>query len=88
MYVASSLHKYVSLSSTDSEYVALSEGCKIIAWMRQVLFELNCPQRSTAVYQDSNGALERLTGGLLERILRKKHVDVRHHYFSDMISRK
>lgn len=83
---ANSTHqKYVSLSSTETEYIVLFEGCRIIVCFRQILSELHCTQDRTVVYQDNNGAIEWATQGAGKWYLRRKHVDIRYHYVTDMI---
>lgn len=88
VYAVSSLQKWDLPSLTEAKEVARSEGCKIIAWLRQVMSELDCPQGPTLVYQDNNGAIEWATGGLAKRFSRKKRVDVGYHYVLKMVSRK
>lgn len=85
IYATSSLQECVSISSTEAEYVALSEGCKVIAWLRQVLSEFNIVQDGTKVFQDNKGAIDWVNGGPAKHFSRRKHVDIRYHYVTEMV---
>ena len=54
IYAASILQKCVTLSSTEAEYVALSEAIKTITWLRRVLNKIGIPQAPSVVYQEKN----------------------------------
>ena len=73
----------VSLSSTESEYVALSERVKQTNWIRMVLFELNMlPSDPTVIFENNLGALRWSSG---EK--RAKHVDIRFHFVADEVEK-
>jgi hypothetical protein len=80
---ASRLQCTVALSSSESEYLALSDGCKETMYVRSLLMSL-CPQsQATVLYEDNEGALKLAysqTGGK-----RTKHIDIRHHHIRDCI---
>ena len=73
----------VSLSSTESEYVALSECFKQNMWIRMVFFELNMlPSSPTVIFADNLGASRWSSG---EK--RAKHVDIRFHFVADELEK-
>lgn len=76
-----------SLSSTEAEYIAISEGGKIIARLQQFLFELDSPQSPTVVYGGIKFAIERPTGELAKSFSKRKHVEIAYHFVLGMISR-
>ena len=51
----------VALSSTESEYMAISKASTEAIWLRRLLYSLNCPQSApTIIYSDNQSAI-RLT---------------------------
>lgn len=85
IYASSSLQKSVSLSSAEAEYVALSEACRVIAWLRQVLNELGIRQNPTNVAQDNTGSISWAEGGAAKHFSRRKQIDLRYHYVIEKV---
>ena len=76
----------VALSSTEAEYMSLSEACREVTYLRLLLSELKHMQHgATTVYEDNQGAIA-LTKNP-EHHARNKHIDMRHHYCRDMVQR-
>lgn len=65
------------MSTTESEYIALSECVKEIKWTRALLveFEVDLISTPSTVFEDSTGVLHWVSG---ER--RAKHVKLRYHF--------
>ncbi|MCI31798.1 leucoanthocyanidin dioxygenase-like, partial [Trifolium medium] len=53
----SRLQKCVALSTTEAEYITITEGCKEILWMKKFLQELGQNQESYVLYCDSQSAI-------------------------------
>ncbi|CAA0825662.1 cysteine-rich RLK (RECEPTOR-like protein kinase) 8 [Striga hermonthica] len=53
----SKLQKCVALSTTEAEYIAITEGCKKALWMRRFLEELGLHQKKYLVFSDSQSAI-------------------------------
>lgn len=72
----------VALSSTEAEFIALSETCKETLWIRRLLKDFNQPvDDATIIYEDNQGCLK-----LSERESfsgRSKHIDIRTHFMKD-----
>jgi hypothetical protein len=84
VYSVSKKSKCVSLSSTEAEYIALCEAAKLIAWARQFLLELSCPQPGpTDVFEDNQSTIRMVYHGNDKG--RTKHIDVRYHYIRQLI---
>lgn len=83
-YVTSFTRKRVTLSSTESELVALSEACRTLAWLRQVGHELQATQKHTLIFQDNAGSIGRAEGGSAKYFARRKYIDVCHQHISKM----
>ena len=76
---ASKTQTTVAASSTESEYVALSEASREVAWLRQLLPDLNLPQPSpTVMYEDNKQTIGIVLNP--EHHARNKHMDVRLHF--------
>ena len=76
---ASKSQTTVAVSSTESEYTALSEATREISWLRQLLPDLGLPHDSpTTLWEDNKQTI-----GLVlnpEHHARNKHMDVKVHF--------
>lgn len=69
----------VALSSTEAEFVALSEACQEAIWIRKVLLDLNQAVKSpTLIYEDNQSCLKLISGEKLSN--RTKHIDTKKHF--------
>lgn len=84
----STLQKSIALSSTEAEYIALSEACKSVIWLRRVCDELGINQETTKIYEDNSGAVRWASSTSSEDFSRRKHVDIRYHYVNQCIQEK
>lgn len=84
-YLTTSLQQGVTLSSTEAEYVALSEASKVIVWPRRVLDELGIKQQTTAVFEGNAGTFKWTSGHVAEGFRRSKHVDIRYHHVRETV---
>ena len=75
--------KIVTVSSTESELVALSDALKHIMWFRRFLTAQGFVLGPIPVYQDNKSVLELMKGGRKSH-QRTKHLDVRLFYASDL----
>ena len=76
--------KHVTLSSTEAEYVAVSEVCQEIMFIKSVLEFIRVKVKTLiTVYCDNVGAIflayNAKTGG------RTKHIDVKYHYVQEFV---
>jgi hypothetical protein len=76
--------RVVALSSTEAEYIALSDMCSDLLWLRSILGELQVPLRISLVHED-NEACAHLAKDPVS-IGRSKHIDVRHHFVRDLVA--
>ena len=80
----SKTQRTVALSSTEAEYMSLSEACRDAQWLRQLLTDLSlAPVGPTTIYEDNQSAIA-LTRNP-ENHSRNKHIDVRHHYCRELV---
>ncbi|PHU20837.1 Cytochrome 82A3 [Capsicum chinense] len=54
----SKLQKCVTLSSTEAEYIAATEACKEMIWLKRLLQELGLDQMEYVVYCDNQSAID------------------------------
>lgn len=77
----------VATSSTEAEYIAISQATKEALWMRKLQSDLKDePRRPTAIYEDNQGCI-RLTANP-EAFARTKHIDVRFHMVRDYVDQQ
>lgn len=82
----SRLQKCVALSTTEAEYIAITEGCKEMMWMKKFLQELGQNQESYVLYCDSQSAIHLSKNSTYHS--RSKHIDVRYHWIRDVLENK
>lgn len=77
----------IAISTTEAEYMSLSDCTREIIWLRQLLAEIGFRQRAaTIIYEDNAGCIK-LAGN--EVILaRSKHIDIKHHFIREKILNK
>ena len=84
----SKIQQEVSLSTTESEVVSLSEGCKDVMFLRELISEIepNFINDPTVVHEDNHAAYEiaRRPG----TYTKLRHVRVRHFYCQDVVQNK
>lgn len=82
--------KSVSTSTTEAEYVALSETCKQAVWTSRLLNEFGVGKEliglsGMQIFTDSQSALALSKG---TNSSKTKHIDVAHHYVRDCVENK
>jgi ribonuclease HI len=75
----------VTLSSMESEYVALTEACKETKWLSTVMreFQINVPE-TVVIHTDSQSCIEAIRNQKFSS--RTKHIDTRHHFIRDEVN--
>lgn len=76
----------VALSSTEAEYMAVTEGTKEAIWIRRLLGELKIldPHIPTTIHGDNQGSLNLARNPVYHG--RTKHVEVRHHFIREKVA--
>jgi hypothetical protein len=71
-------------SSTEAEYIALSEASREACWLRSLHFELGFPQTGPSLIKcDNEGAIAMAKNSQFHQ--RSKHVDIKWHLIKDKI---
>jgi hypothetical protein len=79
--------KTVALSSTESEYMAMSDCCRQIAFSRMFLGELGEDMTNpTPICGDNQGSVFLAVNPAHDR--RTKHIDIRYHFIREFVEDK
>lgn len=76
----------VALSSTEAEYMAISEAAKEAIYLKNLYFELTGRNTCIKLYNDNLSAQKLSVNPVFHK--RSKHIDVRHHFIRDAIVAK
>lgn len=76
---ATNLQIFVSLSSTETEYVVLNEAVKTIVWLKSVFAELWVRQELPCIFQDSISCIKLAIGGAAKHFGKRKRIDIKHN---------
>jgi len=78
--------KTVALSSTEAEYMALSDTSRQAVWIQSLLKELGIVIPTIPICGDNQGSIFIGSNPVQER--RSKHIDIRYHYVRQLIEEK
>ena len=78
------LQPTVALSTTEAEFMAITEAIKESIWLRALVGELHSCQGATIVHSDSQSAVH-LTKDPMHHE-RTKHIDVCYHFVRDIVA--
>ncbi|KAI4305960.1 hypothetical protein L6164_029285 [Bauhinia variegata] len=79
----SKLQKCVALSTTEVEFIATTEACKKLLWMKKFICELGFTQKMYILYCDSQSAIYLCKNPTFHG--RSKHIDVKYHWIRDVL---
>jgi len=83
----SKLHACITLSTAESEYVAATEACKAIVWLRNTLQELNIAQTvPTTMFEDNQACIHMAANRMITG--RNKHMEIKQHYVRHLSQNK
>jgi ATP-binding cassette subfamily B (MDR/TAP) protein 1 len=80
----SRLQKSVALSTTEAEYMAISEAGKEMIWLKSFLEELGKKQADSSLYSDSQSAIHLAKNPVFHA--RTKHIQLRYHFIRGLMS--
>jgi hypothetical protein len=76
----------VALSTTEAEYIALSEAVKETIWLRMLLGQIGHTQTEpTTIYEDNQGCISLAKDPTQHS--RAKHIDIRYHFLREKIGK-
>lgn len=76
----------VSLSSTEAEFIALSDTCQETIWLRRLLVDMHEAMKNpTLIYEDNQSCLKIIKEEKFSN--RTKHIDTRFHFVKDHVEK-
>lgn len=79
--------KCVALSSTEAEFIALSEACQEAHWLKRLLGDMHHPlQTPITIHEDNQSCLKLIEDEKLSN--RTKHIDTRYNFVKDYIEKQ
>jgi hypothetical protein len=78
--------KTVALSSTEAEYMSLSDTSRQLIWIKNLFSELGVTLSPLPLYGDNQGSIFLASNPVQEK--RIKHVDLRYHFIRDTVRTK
>ncbi|KAG8503721.1 hypothetical protein CXB51_001724 [Gossypium anomalum] len=75
----------VALSTTEAEYMAITEACKEAIWLKGLFSEFNEDLQISTVFCDSQSAIFLTKDQMFHK--RTNQIDVRYHFVHDIITR-
>lgn len=82
----SKLQKVVALSTTEAEYIAVTEASKEMVWLQNFLGELGKGQTNSILYSDSQSAIFLAKNPAFHS--RTKHIELKYHYIRYLLEKK
>uniref|UniRef100_H3H9Q4 Integrase catalytic domain-containing protein n=1 Tax=Phytophthora ramorum TaxID=164328 RepID=H3H9Q4_PHYRM len=75
----------VALSSTEAEYMALSEATQEAVWLKVILCELGemASDEAVKIYEDNQGSIALAKNPQFHK--RTKHIDIRYHFVREKV---
>jgi hypothetical protein len=77
--------KTIALSSTEAEYMALSNCSRQVVWMHTLMGELGYTLTAIPICGDNQGSIFIASNPVTEK--RSKHIDIRYHYVREVVNR-
>jgi hypothetical protein len=78
--------KTVALSSTEAEYMALSDCSRQVVWMHTLMGELGYHLKPVPICGDNQGSIFIASNPVTEK--RSKHIDIRYHFIRQVLEHK
>jgi hypothetical protein len=78
--------KTIALSSTEAEYMAISDCSRQAVWIKTMIEELVIRLKAIPVYGDNQGSIFIASNPVQES--RTKHIDIRYHYIHELVGAK
>jgi len=80
------MQKTIALSSTEAEYMALSDCSRQMVWYKSLLTEIGFEMEPLPIAGDNQGAIFLSQNAVVEK--RSKHIDIRYHFIRQCVREK
>ena len=74
------------MSTTEAEFIAITEACKELLWVKKILQELGVVQDKYLLFVDSQSAIYLGKNSTFHS--RSNHIDMRYHWIQDALDAK
>ena len=74
------------MSTTEAEYIAVSEACKEAIWLARLVRDLGITLEMPTLHCDSQSAIMLAKNPVFHA--KTKHIDVKYHFIRDMLEDK
>ncbi|KAE8715970.1 hypothetical protein F3Y22_tig00110156pilonHSYRG00076 [Hibiscus syriacus] len=81
----SNIQSVVALSTTEAEYIAVTEAIKEAMWLKGMVEELGIQQKVVTVFCDNQSTIHLKKNQVFHE--RSKHIDVKLHFVRDVIAK-
>ncbi|KAE8700517.1 hypothetical protein F3Y22_tig00110556pilonHSYRG00215 [Hibiscus syriacus] len=81
----SNLQSVVALSTTEAEYIAVTEAIKEAMWLQGMVEELGIQQKVLTVFCDNQSTIHLTRNQVFHE--RSKHIDVKLHFVRDVVTK-
>ena len=78
--------KTIALSSTEAEYMSMSDASRQIMWVQNLFLEIGFPQNGIDLLCDNQGAIFLASNPAQQH--KSKHIDICYHYIRECIEQK
>mgnify|MGYP002869993966 CR=1 FL=1 len=82
----SRLQKCIALSTIEAEFIATTEACKELLWMKKFLMELGFKQQRYVLFCDNQSTIHLTKNSTFHS--RSKHIDMRYHWIREALNNK
>lgn len=79
----SRIQKIVALSTTEADYVAVTEASEELIWLQGLLTELGFMQEKSVLYSDNQSAIHLAKNSAFHS--RTKHIGLRYHFIRSLL---
>ena len=80
------MQKSIALSSTEAEYMSLSDTCRQLVWIHSLFEELGITLNPIPLCGDNQGSIFLASNLVQEKWI--KHIDLCYHYIREVIHEK
>ena len=78
----SKLQRVTALSTAEAEFIAVSEACKELMWMKKLMEEVQNVKLPMTVMEDNQAAIAMIKNPVYHA--RTKHIDIRYHFIREL----
>ena len=74
---------FISLSTTEVEYIVVGSCCTQLLWMQKLLYDYGICQEHLTIYCDNTSAIN-ISKNLVQHS-RTKHIEIQHHFIREFV---